>query len=119
LLYNAELTIYGRDETQLQIPRIPQVDSRDIFTGKELFNAQVVLIVKPIQYHLLPSEQDVVRVVVKAFTENWDVSQDFRRLSPRFALQNGATVQVYQRVRPTFEEVAAKTLDRIKQELER
>ncbi len=119
LLHNAEVAIYGRDGTQLQVPHIPQVDSRDVFTGKELFNADVVLIVKPIQYHLLPSEQDVVRVVVEAFTENWEFSQDFRQLSPRFFLQNGATVQVYQRVRPTSEEVAAKTLNRIKQELER
>ncbi|WP_139240596.1 hypothetical protein [Geitlerinema sp. PCC 9228] len=116
LLYNAELALYDRDETQLQIPRIPQVDSRDIFTGKELFNAQVVLIVNPIQYHLLPSEQDVIRVVVDAFTENWDFSQDFRRLSLMFSLQNGATVQVYQRVRSTSQEVAAKTLARMRRE---
>ncbi len=80
---------------------VPFADSRDYYPLEKLLQSQYVVIATPFQYHLHPDEQKVVNVVVDAFEEDWELSQDFVRLPQQFALENQVVVTVYKRIRPT------------------
>ena len=53
----------------------------------------------------------MVKLVVVAFTENWEFSEDFTPLPAQFTLANGIVVTVYKRLRPTSSETASRTLN--------
>ncbi|MEG3845549.1 hypothetical protein QT971_00930 [Microcoleus sp. herbarium19] len=96
----------------------PQIDSRDTYPLPELLMSQYAVVAVPFQQVLLgdeqvlrSGEQDVVKVVYDAFTQNWEISRDFQQLPEQFQLENGVTVRVYQRIRPTSIPTAVKTLD--------
>ncbi len=102
----------------------PQIDSRDSYPLPELLQAQYAAVATPFQ-QVLPTdeqvlrshEQDVVKVVYDAFTQNWEISRDFQLLPPQFNLENDVTVSVYQRVRPTSIPTAVRTLERMQREI--
>ncbi|NJR22757.1 MAG: hypothetical protein HC786_11625 [Richelia sp. CSU_2_1] len=95
----------------------PQIDSRDTYPLPELLQAQYAVVAVPFQ-QVLPGdeqvlrsgEQDVVKVVYDAFTQNWEIAWDFQLLPEQFKLENNVTVSIYRRIRPTSIEVAVKTL---------
>jgi hypothetical protein len=95
----------------------PQIDSRDTYPLPELLQAQFAVVAVPFQ-QVLPEdeqvlrsgEQDVVKVVYDAFTQNWEIARDFQLLPEQFKLENEVTVSIYRRIRPTSIEVAVKTL---------
>lgn len=97
-------------QEQLNVLPSPTTDSGDFYPLENLFQAQYVVVASPFQHHLRVEEQDVVRVVVDAFSENWEIAQDFTHLPVEFALTNGAVVSVYQRSRSTSRETAQRTL---------
>lgn len=94
----------------LNILASPTTDSGGYYPLESLFQAQYVVVATPWQHHLRVEEQDVVRVVVDAFSENWQIAQDFNRLPGEFTLTNGAVVNVYKRSRSTSPETAWRTL---------
>ncbi len=118
LLKEAEKQLYGKENRVLNILRASHVDSRDFYPIQELLSAQYVIVASPFQYHLRPEEQDVVKVVVDAFTENWEFAQDFKRLPEEFVLQQNVLVNVYQRIRPTSLETALQTLNLMQERIQ-
>jgi len=102
----------------------PQIDSRDTYPLPELLMSQYVVVATPFQQVLLsdeqvlrPGEQDVVKVVYDAFTQNWEISRDFQLLPEQFQLENGVTVRVYRRMRPSAIATAIKTLDAMQKQI--
>ncbi|MEG4226507.1 hypothetical protein QUA35_10720 [Microcoleus sp. N9_B2] len=95
----------------------PQIDSRDTYPLPELLQSQYAVVAVPFQ-QVLPTdeqvlrshEQDVVKVVYDAFTQNWEIARDFQLLPEQFKLENGVTVSVYRRMRPTDTGTAVRTL---------
>ncbi|MEG3954005.1 hypothetical protein [Microcoleus sp. herbarium2] len=102
----------------------PQIDSRDTYPLPELLQSQYAVVAVPFQ-QVLPSdeqvlrshEQDVVKVVYDAFTQNWEIARDFQLLPEQFKLENGVTVSVYRRVRPTDTATAVRTLDAMQRQI--
>jgi len=102
----------------------PQIDSRDTYPLPELLQAQYAVVATPFQ-QVLPTdeqvlrshEQDVVKVVYDAFTQNWEIARDFQLLPEQFKLENGVTVSVYRRMRPTDTGTAVRTLYAMQQQI--
>ncbi|MBE9120965.1 hypothetical protein IQ269_09070 [Tychonema sp. LEGE 07199] len=102
----------------------PQIDSRDSYPLPELLQAQYAAVAVPFQ-QVLPTdeqvlrshEQDVVKVVWDAFTQNWEISRDFQLLPQQFKLENGVTVSIYRRIRPTDAATAVRTLYAMQQQI--
>jgi hypothetical protein len=102
----------------------PQIDSRDTYPLPELLMSQYAVVATPFQ-QVLPGdeqvlrshEQDVVKVVYDAFTQNWEIAQDFQLLPEQFKLENGVIVRVYRRIRPSAIATAVKTLDAMQQQI--
>ncbi|TAG93769.1 MAG: hypothetical protein EAZ09_13440 [Oscillatoriales cyanobacterium] len=102
----------------------PLIDSRDTYPLPELLISEYVVVATPFQQVLLSDEQvlrsheqDVVKVVYDAFTQNWEISRDFQLLPERFQLENGVIVRVYQRMRPSAIPTAIKTLNVMQQQI--
>ncbi|OKH21604.1 hypothetical protein NIES593_15425 [Hydrococcus rivularis NIES-593] len=108
LLQVAQEQIYGRK--LFRVIDTPDVDSRDYYPLSSLLEAQYVIVATPFQHHLPPEEQDVVKVVVDAFTENWELIRDFQRLPKQFVLDKGVKVSIYERTRLTSAETILQTL---------
>ncbi|MEG3986457.1 hypothetical protein QUA13_04745 [Microcoleus sp. S28C3] len=102
----------------------PQIDSRDTYPLPELLQSQYAVVATPFQ-QVLPSdeqvlrshEQDVVKVVYDAFTQNWEIARDFQLLPEQFKLENGVTVRVYRRVKATDTATAVRTLDAMQRQI--
>ncbi|MFM9264327.1 hypothetical protein [Tychonema sp. BBK16] len=102
----------------------PLIDSRDTYPLPELLISEYVVVATPFQ-QVLPSdeqvlrshEQDVVKVVYDAFTQNWEISQDFQILPENFQLENGVIVRVYRRMRPSAIATTVKTLYAMQQQI--
>jgi hypothetical protein len=110
LVKEAEKQLYGKENTQLNILRFSAIDSRDFYPIEELLKAQYVMVANPFQHSLPPEEQDVVKVVVDAFNEDWELAQDFERLPEQFFLHKNVIVDIYRRTRLTSPETALQTL---------
>lgn len=114
LVHKAEPRLFGRDDRRIAVLASPQIDSRDPLPVDDLLRAEQIVIVTPFQYHLpRPTEQDVVRVLLDAFAESWPVAQDFRELTPSFALERGSVARVYRRERPSTLDTALDTYERV------
>lgn len=102
----------------------PQIDSRDTYPLPELLQSQYAVVAVPFQQVLSTDEQvlrsqeqDVVKVVYDAFTQNWEIARDFQLLPEQFKLENGVTLSVYRRVRPTDTATAVRTLDAMQRQI--
>ncbi|MFV9505933.1 MAG: hypothetical protein AB4911_15380 [Oscillochloridaceae bacterium umkhey_bin13] len=91
----------------------PFADSRDPYPLDLLLDSAYVVIASPTQYHLRPSEQQVVTVVTTIFTDAWEFAADFAPLPEQFVLGDGVVVTIYERLRPTSTGVAVRTLHAI------
>jgi hypothetical protein len=112
LLASADRIVPG-DAGRLRILPCIHIDSRDEYPVEKLLWADVVLVARPVQYHLAPDRQRLVRSVVDAFTEGWPIAGDFRKRAERLPLVDGEIeVQLYDRVRPTSAATAIRTLHR-------
>jgi hypothetical protein len=49
--------------------------------------------------------------------KNWEISRDFQLLPEQFQLENGVTVRVYRRMRPSAIATAIKTLDAMQKQI--
>ena len=85
----------------LSIQTTPQVDSRDWYPIEELVKARFVVVTSPLQFHLPPAEQDVVRLSHDIFTRDWEFAGDFSPTPERFRLQRRAEARVFVRTRET------------------
>jgi hypothetical protein len=110
MLANAETDLYGWDNAKLNILQAPAIDSRDPLPLEFLLKSQYVIIVNPFQHHLEANRQLVVKVVLDIFNGQREFAQDFTQLPVKFSLQQGATLSVYKRIRPTSTSTASNTL---------
>jgi hypothetical protein len=118
VMRNAEQELYGRNRSILNLLVIPVVDSQDFYPLEQLLQAQYLVLAKPLQTILASKdEQDLVRVVFDAFTQNWEIARDFKPLPVEFTLQYGTVVTIYQRTRPTSQETAVRTLHIIQDQI--
>lgn len=122
--------LYGHKQDILFLLPAPQVDSQDYYPLETLLQAQYVVLPNHLpDYDLdftkvpavgewLPlKESDVVKVVLDAFTQNWQIAQDFQRLPVQFTLANNTIVNIYQRIRPTSLKTAVQTLATMQQQI--
>jgi hypothetical protein len=118
-LMNYDILIKGEqalfEDQRLSLFASPHIDSRDFYPLEQLLQADYVIVTTPFQSHLAnPEEQKVVKVVFDAFTENWEIAQDFTRLPSQFNLAYGAVLNIYQRVRPTSLATALRTFNEMR-----
>ncbi|WP_404783858.1 hypothetical protein [Altericista sp. CCNU0014] len=113
----AEQQLFGK--SILPIARNANIDSRDFYPLNGLLQARYVVVAFPFQYHVDPKEQTVIKVVVDAFTQNWAIAQDFAPLPAKFKLENGSTVRIYERIRPTSFPTILDTLAAMRSQVSR
>jgi hypothetical protein len=112
LLAAADRSVAG-DSGRLQVLPCIHVDSRDEYPLEKLLWADIVLIARPVQYHLPPDQQHLVTSVVDAFVEQWPIATDFRLRPDRLPLVDGQVeVEVYERIHPTSVRTAIQTFRR-------
>ena len=109
LLVRAELALHGRD-ARLQILNTPAVDSRDQYPVEPLLQAQIVVLVDPLQIHLAADQQKVVQLVHEMFTRRIELARDFEEIDGHYSLEEGATAVLFRRHRPTSLEVGLQGL---------
>jgi hypothetical protein len=112
-LLATERKLYNRNS--LKILRTSNIDSRDVYPLNDLLKANLIITSTPVQYHLSPKEQKVVKIAVDIFQKHWSFAQDFRQLSTEFNLDKGVQVKVYQRIRETPLPTILETLRSIKE----
>ncbi len=110
VLRQAERQLYGQSNSILNVIGSPDVDSRDTYPLEGWLQTQFFVVASPFQYHLRPEDQDVVKVGLDAFRENWGFIQDFQRLPEQFILGNDVLVNIYHRSRPTSLGTVLQTL---------
>ncbi|GAB4177285.1 MAG: hypothetical protein Fur006_08830 [Coleofasciculaceae cyanobacterium] len=128
LVRSAEYLLYQQEKRFLNILPAPEVDSRDSYPLDELLEAEYVVVPSRLPAYssdptqmsavgewLPDREHDVVKVVFDAFTQNWELTQDFQRLPVQFNFENGVVVSIYQRLRPTSLATAVRTLHAMQQ----
>jgi hypothetical protein len=136
LLATADDQLYQTQPGRLNIIETSDVDSRDVYPLERLLQSQYILITVPFQHHLLPEEQDVVKVVVDLFANYTEFSQDFEKLSKTFQLDTTENFKlaysfdqlskstptdtkvamiIYRRIRPTAMKTTLGTLELMRQ----
>ena len=105
--------------SRLDVPHTPHIDSRDGNPTNLLLRAKYVVVATPVQYHLAPEEQRIVRTAVEELTEDRPMARDFEALPGTYALAGGARVQVYRRTRLSDEAAALATYARFRAALGR
>lgn len=118
LVQEGEWQLYGIDNSKLNTLTVANIDSRDFYPIEELLQAQYVIVATPFQHHLPPEEQDVVKVAVDAFTEDWEIARDFQHLPEQFVLENNVDVSIYRRTRSTSPATALHTLNIMRERIQ-
>ena len=78
-----------------------------------------MIVTTPFQFHLSDQEQQrVAKVVHEAFTNNWEIAQDFEKRPLELALDGGATLNVFRRARPTQPETAVRFYNQAREYIE-
>ena len=130
LVRASELMLHGQEGRILNILPVPKVDSRDEYPLEALLQAECVLVPNylpdypgvptkvPAVGEWVPNKEiDVVKVVFDAFTQNWEVAQDFKRLPVQFQFSENTVVSIYQRTRPTSLATTSRTLYAMQQQI--
>ncbi|HKH93050.1 MAG TPA: hypothetical protein VKA54_14685 [Gemmatimonadaceae bacterium] len=100
--------------SRLYVPHTPHIDSRDGNPTTALLQAKYVVVATPVQYHLSPDEQHIVRTAVEEFTEGRPLARDFEVLPDSYTLADSARVRVYRRTRPSSEAASLETFARFR-----
>lgn len=118
LIANLERRAYGWEAARLNLVSY-EVDSKHPYPLEALLRAQIVVMAKPLQLHLDPKEQGLVRSVFDLFTEGLHLAEDFALLPNHYVLGSEVTVYLFRRVKPTAPDVAIQTLEFIKKYVSR
>jgi hypothetical protein len=116
LLRAAEQTAYGEAGRILTLRGGSVIDSIGYYSLRELLEAEYVVLTEPfVAWH--DGQQDTAKVVVDAFTQEWEITQDFEQLPEQFDLQDGITARIYQRIQPTSIDRAVRTFHAMQTEV--
>lgn len=107
LILAAERTMHGEAGRILQLKQGSPTDSDGFHPIAELLDANYVVVTEPF-LGWNESEQQAIQAVHTAFTEGWEITEDFAPLPRSFDLQNGVTATIYQRIRPTTPDRAVR-----------
>lgn len=110
LIVDAERQLYGIENATLNVVWSPEIDSRNKYPLEGLLQAKFVVVASPFQYSVRPEVQQVVQIGYDAFSEDWNLAQDFAPLPSHFTLDEGLSVRLYQRRRPTSLATTLQTL---------
>lgn len=114
LLEAAEKTVYGKTGKILRMRSGSVIDSIGYYSIQELLEAEYVVITQPfLAWH--NGQQDSAKVVIDAFAEQWEITQDFQKLPQPIDLQDGTTTSIYKRIQPTSIDRAIRTLHTMQQ----
>ncbi|GAB4366530.1 MAG: hypothetical protein Kow00121_04000 [Elainellaceae cyanobacterium] len=116
VLAAAERTIYGSDGLKLNLEQGSPTDSDGFYPIQELLGAQYVLVTQPfVEWNA--GQQQTAKALFDAFTNGWELTEDFQRLPQEFDLQAGTTTTVYQRIRPTPVDRTVRFLQTMQQQV--
>jgi hypothetical protein len=107
LILAAERTVYGEAGRILRLKQGSPIDSDGFHPIAELLEANYVVVTEPF-LGWNETEQQAIQAVHTAFTEGWEITEDFAPLPRSFDLQNGVTTTIYQRIRPTTPDRAVR-----------
>jgi len=123
-------SVIYRNNQVLNTLIVPQVDSEDFYPLETLLQAQYVVVpnylpqypgsvtkVPAVGEWLAPQEHDVVKVVLNAFSQNWQIAQDFQPLPVQFRFEQGTVISIYKRTRPTTLVTAMQTFATMQQQI--
>jgi len=113
LLSEVEKVYYGWEDRRLKLISY-DVDSKHPYPIDALSRSQIVVVAVPLQIHLNPEQQGLVRSVFDLFTNKLHIAQDFALLPQSYLLDGDVSVYLYKRTRPTDLENAIYTLEFIK-----
>ncbi|WAL58450.1 hypothetical protein [Thermocoleostomius sinensis] len=109
LVSAAERTVYGTQGKLLNLRSAALTDSNGFYPIQELLEAEFVVVTDPfLAWH--EGKQDAIQTAFAAFTEPWEIAEDFQLLPQAFDLQTGAITRIYQRLHPTSIDRAIRTL---------
>ncbi|KAM3098409.1 hypothetical protein ACKFKF_17250 [Phormidesmis sp. 146-12] len=112
LLMSAETILHH--QKSLNFLSLQDVDSRDSYPLKEFLQADYIAVATPFQYNIRPEDQDLVRLVGRVFSEDWQIAQDFKQLPETYQLEKQVKVNLYQRQRSTSLNTAIATFETMK-----
>jgi len=110
LLSEVEKVYYGWDHKRLNLTSY-DVDSKHPYPIDILLRSQIVIVAVPLQIHLNPEQQGLVRSVFDLFTHRLYIAQDFSLLPQSYMLDDNVSVYLYKRIRPTDLDKAIYTLE--------
>jgi|YNPBryantNP2012_1023418.scaffolds.fasta_scaffold03301_4 hypothetical protein len=113
LLSEVEKVYYGWEDKRLNLISY-DVDSKHPYPIDALFRSQIVVVAVPLQIHLNPEQQGLVRSVFDLFTNKLYIAQDFALLPQSYVLDDNVSVYLYKRTRPTDLDNAIYTLEFIR-----
>jgi hypothetical protein len=112
LLMNAEMILHH--QKSLNFLSLQDVDSRDSYPLKEFLQADYIAVATPFQYNIRPEDQDLVRLVGRVFSDDWQIAQDFKQLPETYQFANNVKVNLYQRQQSTSIKTAIATFENMK-----
>lgn len=116
LISAAEQSIYGNDGSILKLRHGSVIDSVGYYSIRELLEADYIVIAQPfLSWH--EGQQETAKVVFDAFTQDWEITEDFEPLPIDFDLQDGVIAKIYQRIQPTSIDRAVRTLHAMKTQI--
>jgi hypothetical protein len=104
---------WKRQGSILNIPYIPFADRIHPYPLELLIKSDYVIVADPIQYHLRPEEQEILKIVYDIFINNWKFSDDFIELKQRFHLSDGVDLKIFKRVNKTSINTIIDTLGKM------
>ena len=93
--------------------RTADVDKRDGFP-EELFEAAIVAVASPVQFHHEPEEQQVIGIPAEMILSATGIGRAFKLLPQTFELDDGVMVQLYQRTRANSPEERGELSNRLR-----
>lgn len=88
----------------------PQVDKRDGI-GLLILSARYVIIGVPIQYHLLPDDQQVISVPAQQILNHEGIGKAYERIGRDYSLGAGVVARIYQKTRALTVQEIQELLD--------
>lgn len=116
IVRQADRVLSGRTHGLLRVLDTPSVDSVGFWPIGELLDARFVVVAQPLQLHLAPEDQRVLRVVYDAFLAHSAAAADFMERPTLYDLEK-CTGYVYERRRPTSRATAVATLEMMEDQM--
>jgi hypothetical protein len=81
---------------------------------RELLEADLVVVASPIQYHLNPSDQQIVGIPAESFLNGTDIARAFERLPESFTIAYNIQIYLFRKTRPIAPSEVAQLSERLR-----